>query len=317
MTTPGRPPANLIVEEGRDLTADDSSGRGDVSVATVRELLGQQFPHWTDRPITEGPGGGAGNAVFRLGADLVVRLPLHPGSAAAVDIELTWLPRLASQLPLAVPIPIAAGAPDDAFPRPWAVFRWLRGEGLDTYEDVDLVDVAGRLGQFVAALRSVEVTGAPASLRPHPLRGDDSGVRSDIRALSAEGVVDEALATAVWDSALAAPSYHHPTWIHGDLFPMNLLAELGALSAVIDFDLMGLGDSAVDMVPAWTLLTADTRPLFREASGVDDDTWIRGRGWVLKAGLGAVRRYGTSGHPQAVTGRYALAQTIADYRQTS
>ena len=180
------------------------------------------------------------------------------------------------------------------------------------------MDVAVRLGQFVAALRNIEVAGAPASLRPHPLQGDGSEVRFDIRALGAEGVVDDALATAVWDSALAVPSYRLPTWIHGDLFPMNLLADRGALSAVIDFDLMGAGDSAVDMVPAWTLLTAETRPLFREASGVDDDTWIRGRGWALKAGLGAVRRYGVGGgHPQAVVGRYALSQTITDYQRTS
>jgi aminoglycoside phosphotransferase (APT) family kinase protein len=288
-----------------------------VSVATVRELLDRQFPRWADRPITEGPSGGAGNALFRLGDDLVVRLPLHPGSEAAVDVELTWLPWLASQLPLAVPIPVAAGAPDELFPRQWAVFRWLRGASLDTCHDVDPVDVAVRLGRFVGALRSIEVAGAPASLRPHPLQGDGSDVRSDIRALGAEGIVDEALATAVWDSARAAPSCHLPVWIHGDLFPMNLVTERGTLSAVIDFDLMGAGDSAVDMVPAWTLLTAETRPLFREASGVDDATWIRGRGWALKAGLGAVRSYGVSGHPRAAVGRYALSQTTTDYRQTS
>lgn len=76
--------------------------------------------------------------MFRLGDDLVVRILLHPGSAAAVDMELTWLPWLAPQLPLAVPIPVAAGAPD--------VFRWLRGVGLDTCAEVDLVDVAVRLG---------------------------------------------------------------------------------------------------------------------------------------------------------------------------
>jgi aminoglycoside phosphotransferase (APT) family kinase protein len=287
------------------------------SVATVRELLARQFPRWADRPVTEGPSGGAGNALFRLGDDLVVRLPLHPGSAAAVDVELTWLPRLASQLPLAVPIPVAAGAPDEVFPRRWAVFRWLRGVGLDTHHDVDLADVAVRLGRFVGALRSIEVTGAPASLRPHPLQGDDGEVRSDIRTLGAVDIVDEALATAVWDSARAASSHHLPVWIHGDLFPMNLLTERGALSAVIDFDLMGTGDSAVDMVPAWTLLTAETRPLFREASGVDDDTWIRGRGWALKAGLSAVRRCGVGRHPRAVVGRYALSQTITDHRRTS
>ena len=294
-----------------------NTGRLSVSVATVRELLDQQFPHWADRPLTEGPSAGAGNALFRLGDDLVVRLPLHPGSAAAVDVELTWLPWLAPQLPLAVPIPVAAGAPGELFPRPWAVFRWLRGVGVDTCAGIDLADVATRLGRFVAALRDIEVAGAPASLRPHPLQGDGSEVRVDIRALSAEGLVDEAPATAVWDSALAAPPHHLPAWIHGDLFPMNLLVDRGALAAVIDFDLMGAGDSAVDMVPAWTLLTAETRPLFREASGVDDDTWIRGRGWALKAGLGAVRRFGVGGHPQAVVGQRSLSQIIADYRHTS
>jgi aminoglycoside phosphotransferase (APT) family kinase protein len=132
--------------------------------------------------------------------------------------------------------------------------------------------------------------------------------------------VDEALATAVWEdalTALATPSHRRPAWVHGDLFPMNLLADGGALSAVIDFDLMGAGDSAVDMVPAWTLLTAETRPLFLEASGVDDDTWIRGRGWALKAGLGALRKYGLRGHSRAIIGEYALSQTIADHLQTS
>jgi aminoglycoside phosphotransferase (APT) family kinase protein len=296
---------------------DVNTNPPNVSVATVREVLDRQFPQWADRPIAEGPSAGAGNALFRLGDDLVVRLPLHAGSAAAVDVQLTWMPRLAARLPLAVPVPVAAGAPDEAFPRPWAVFRWLRGVALDTSPDVDLADAAVRLGRFVAALRDIEVIGAPASLRPHPLRGDDSEVHSDIRALGAAGVVDETVATAVWDSALAAPSRFRPTWVHGDLFPMNLLAARGTVSAVIDFDLMGAGDSAVDMVPAWTLLTEETRPLFREASGVDDDTWVRGRGWALKAGLGAVRRYGAGGHPRSVLGQRSLSQVVADYRLAS
>ena len=285
-----------------------------VSVAAVREMVRRQFPHWADRPVVEGPSGGAGNALFRLGEDLLVRLPLHPGSAAAVDLALTWLPWLAAQLPLVVPIPVAAGVPDELFPRPWAVFRWLYGEGLDVSRDVDLVDAATRLGRFVAALWDVEVAGAPVSLRPHPLEGDDSEVRADICQL---GVVDEALAAAAWDSARAALPFGRSAWVHGDLFPMNLLAERGTLSAVIDFDLMGIGDSAVDMAPAWALLDARTRPLFRAASGVDDDTWIRGRGWALKAGLAAIRRYGPGDDPRAVVGRRASAQVLGDVRRSS
>jgi aminoglycoside phosphotransferase (APT) family kinase protein len=276
-----------------------TASRPSMSVAVVRALVDRQFAQWAGRPVTEGPSAGAGNALFRLGDDLVVRLPLHPGSAAAVGLGLTWLHWLAAQLPLAIPVPVAAGEPDDVFPWPWAVHRWIRGTPLDPYGDVDRADAAVRLGRFVAALRDVDVAGA------------------DARALGAAGLVDEGAAVAVWDSALAAPSCDRPTWVHGDLFPMNLLAEGRVVSAVLDFDLMGAGDSAVDMVPAWTLLTPQTRPLFRDAAGVDDDTWLRGRGWALKAGLGAVRRYGMGDDPRAVVGRYALAQIIADHRRTS
>jgi len=314
------PPVNRQNVLRANVGSQDAAGvemHGDqlnVSVATVRELLGQQFPQWADRAITAAPFAGAGNALFRLGDDLVVRLPRHPGSAAAIEVELRWLPLMAAQLPLAIPAPVAAGVPADVFPHPWAVFRWLSGARLDIKTDVDPLDVAARLGQFVAALQGIEIATAPASLRPNPLDGDGSEVRDDIRILGADRIVDVTLATAVWESAVVTPPCRRPVWIHGDLFPMNLLVDRGRLSAVIDFDLMGAGDPAIDMLPAWAVLTAETRPLFRVASGVDDDTWIRGRGYALSAGLGAIRKYGTTGRPQAVAGRHALTQTVADYQ---
>lgn len=42
--------------------------------------------------------------------------------------EQKWLPVLAPQLPLAVPLPVAAGEPDATFPYPWSVAQWLPGE---------------------------------------------------------------------------------------------------------------------------------------------------------------------------------------------
>lgn len=288
-----------------------------IDAATVSRLVATQFPRWADRVVTAGPSAGAGNALFRLGDDLVVRLPRHTGAAAAVDVELRWLPWLAKQLPLAIPVPVAAGVSNELFPRPWAVFRWLRGAPLDDQKDLDPVDLALRLGQFVAALQNAESTGAPDSLRPNPLRGQGSDVGSDIRALSRAGIVEEPPATAVWESAITAPPWPvRPVWIHADLIPMNLLADRGRLCAVIDFDLMGAGDPAIDMLPAWALLTPATRALFRAESGVDESTWIRGRGYALSAALGAIRKYRGTGHPLVATGLRTLAQTIADYRQT-
>jgi aminoglycoside phosphotransferase (APT) family kinase protein len=287
-----------------------------IDAATVARLVAGQFPHWADRVVTAGPSDGTGNALFRLGDDLLVRLPLHRGATAAVEMELTWLPRLATYLPLAIPVPVAVGEPDELFPGPWAIFRWLDGASLDGRPDVDLVDVAAHIGRFVAVLRNIEIAGAPASLRVNPLLGDGRDVRDNIRALAAAGVVDEAAARAVWESAVAvAPGDR--VWLHGDLLPMNLLAHNGRLCAVIDFDLMGVGDPAIDMLPAWALLTAQTRPVFRDASGVDEDTWIRGRGFALCVGVRAARRYRGANHPVAAVASHMLTEVIADYRQPS
>jgi aminoglycoside phosphotransferase (APT) family kinase protein len=287
----------------------------EIDAAAVARLVSRQFPHWADRAVTAGPSDGTGNALFRLGDDLLVRLPLHRGATAAIDLELRWLPRLAAHLPLAIPVPVVAGAPDEVCPRPWAVFRWLNGTGLDSQNDADRADVAVRLGQFVAALRNIDIAGAPASLRVNPLQGDGSDVHDNIHVLSAAGMVDEALALAVWESAVAV-SPSRAVWLHGDLFPLNLLTDRGRLSAVIDFDLMGVGDPAIDMLPAWALLTAKTRPLFREASGVDDDAWIRGRGHALSVAVRAARRYRGTGHHLEATAAHMLTQTMTDYRQT-
>jgi hypothetical protein len=45
------------------------------------------------------------NAIFRLGEHLAVRLPRREVAAALVLNEQRWLPRLAAQLPLKVPVP--------------------------------------------------------------------------------------------------------------------------------------------------------------------------------------------------------------------
>jgi aminoglycoside phosphotransferase (APT) family kinase protein len=42
---------------------------------------------------------------------------------------------------------------------------------------------------------------------------------------------------------------------------------------------------------AFTLMSATSRAAFREALGVDDATWMRGRGWAPATGLNAYTTY--------------------------
>jgi aminoglycoside phosphotransferase (APT) family kinase protein len=290
----------------------------DIDERLVRRLIVNQFPVWADLAVTKVRSVGTDNAIYRLGGDLAVRLPRLPRAAEQVGKELLWLPRLAPLLPLAVPVPVDTGVADEAFPFPWWVYRWLDGDTLTDRPDVDLSDVAERLGRFVAALQRIDITGGPPAGRAQPVGTPDDDVRAAIGQLGADSTVDPDLATAVWEAALAAPARPgRPVWLHGDLLPANLLARHGRLSAVIDFGELGLGDPACDMLPAWTLLTAETRDRFRTEAHVDDATWTRGRGWALRAGLGAVRVYRVTNPALAAAGQHALTEAIADYQRTA
>jgi aminoglycoside phosphotransferase (APT) family kinase protein len=194
------------------------------------------------------------------------------------------------------------------------VYRWLHGENLVDRPDVDLSDAARQLGRFIAALRRIDATGGPPSFRGGPVSTLDDRVRAEIRDLGADAAVDADATTAAWETALGAPAWEAPpVWVHADLYPGNLLARRGRLAAVIDFGGLGVGDPACDMLPAWALLTAATRGLFRAEVDVDDATWVRGRGWGLALGLGAAHVYRVTNPVLAGIGRRCMAEVIADY----
>jgi aminoglycoside phosphotransferase (APT) family kinase protein len=290
----------------------------DIDESLVRRLIANQFPRWADLPVARVRSAGTDNAIFRLGDDLAVRLPRLSRAAETVDTEQRWLPRLSRLLPLAVPVPLGKGAPDDGFPYPWSVYRWLDGDNLVDRPDVDLDDAARQLGRFVAALRRIDAAGGPPSFRGGPVSTLDDRVRAEIRELGADAAVDAAVTTAAWETALGAPTWQAaPVWVHADLYPVNLLARQSRLAAVIDFGGLGVGDPACDLLPAWAILTASTRELFRAEAGVDDATWVRGRGWGLALGLGAVHVYQVTNPTLAAIGRRSIAEAIADYQRAA
>jgi aminoglycoside phosphotransferase (APT) family kinase protein len=252
----------------------------DTDVELVRRLLTSQHPQWAGLPIERVPSAGTDNAMYRLGDDLAVRLPRTRGAAGNVAKEQKWLPVLAPHLPLAVPLPIAAGASDAAYPYPWGVVQWLPGELASIDGLRDPVQAALDLAAFVRALQAVDPTGGPAHERGLPIRSQDAMFRYGIARL--EGEVDADAITDAWNRVMAARDYDGPpVWFHGDLAYLNLLAQHGRLTAVIDWGTCGVGDPAIETEVAWSLFPPDAREAYRDALGVDDDTWERGKGWVL------------------------------------
>ena len=77
----------------------------------VRRLLMGQFPRWARLPLELVDSYGTDHDIYRLGDELSVRLPRIGWATQQAATEARWLPRLAPQLPLAVPVQLARGRP--------------------------------------------------------------------------------------------------------------------------------------------------------------------------------------------------------------
>ncbi|MCW2765875.1 MAG: hypothetical protein JWO11_1834 [Nocardioides sp.] len=285
----------------------------EVPEALVRRLVDTQFPQWAGHALRRVAEFGTDHRLFRLGDDLLVRMPIYGGSADQALSDATWLPVLAPHLPVAVPSPVALGEPVAGYPFPWSVVPWLRGEN-PTSDNAGPHELAADLAGFVAALHDVDPTGGPVKTdgaRGTPIRGWDEAVREAIDL--AGDRIDRAAVTVAWEDCLAAPDWPgEPVWIHGDLLAGNLLVHDGRLSAVIDFGALGLGDPAPDLQPAWTVLPAEVREEFRAGVGYDDDTWRRGRGWALAPALTGIPYYWETVPAFAERGLRTVAAVLAD-----
>jgi len=272
MITGAKPPA--------DVTIDPS---------LVRALIQEQHPDLAHLALTD-IGEGWDNKLFRLGDDFIVRVPRRAASAALIEHEQRWLPRLSLRLPLPVPVPLRIGRPGCEFPWSWSVVPWFPGQSALFAPPQDVAATAVALGRFLRALHHPAPGEAPHNpWRGVPLAARSKTVREHLQQL--DGLIDRVAVLGLWDRVLSTPPWSGPPWwIHGDLHPGNLLISGGHLSAVIDFGDLAAGDPATDLSIAWMLLPLSARPTFRasargEFEPLDDDTWMRARGWALALGL--------------------------------
>jgi aminoglycoside phosphotransferase (APT) family kinase protein len=228
----------------------------EIDVDLVRRLIAAQFPAWVDLPIEHFESGGTVNAVYRLGVDKYVRLPLIEAFAHGIEWEAKWLPKLAPQLPLAVPEVLGRGTPAEGYPFNWSVYQWIDGETwrLDRVDDPN--EAAQRLAEFIASLRKIDGSdiAKPPALWAAPLPKRDGWVRATIDA--SRDMIDADALTAAWEEAVKLPIYGGPPiWVHSDMLRGNVIVKERRLAAVIDFGSVHGGDPARDLVAGWTLLT--------------------------------------------------------------
>ena len=291
-----------------------------IDESLVARLVGEQVPEHRGLRLRRLDASGSTNALFRLGEELVVRLPRRPGGSATVLKEARWLAHLQAALPVAVPEVVAVGRPAYGYEEHWSVVRWIDGETA-TAAALSPEAFARDLADVVCALRDA---GLPAEARADPAlrwyRGDSladfdpafrgflAGCR-DVPGLDLD--LDAVL--AVWDEAVVAagPRPRAAHWFHGDLFGENLLVRNGRLAAVLDFGGLGVGDPSVDLAVAWEVLDPAARDLFRRWTGADDRTWVTGRGWALAVAVMTFPYYWHT-MPARCASRLVVARQVLD-----
>lgn len=281
----------------------------------VQRLLQLQFPHLSDLPIQRLKSFGTDNALYRLGDDLLVRLPRIDWAVGQVEKELKWLPRIAQHLPLRVPEPLELGQPGRGYPWTWGLYSYLPGRMPTLVEFSEQPDLAVQVAGFVLALRRLDHTGAPVGERPErELDLLNEHMPSAIE--RSRGIVDDSTLrriSEIWREAVALPGWaHEPVWVHGDLHANNFLMNSEGLSAVLDFASFELNDPATDLMIAWNSFGPEGRRLYREALGVDDHTWARARARAIAKAMFALPYYLHTNPEIVERSWYTIEQALAE-----
>jgi aminoglycoside phosphotransferase (APT) family kinase protein len=268
-----------------------------VDETLVRSLLRAQRPQWADLPLLPA-GAGTDNTMYRLGDDLLVRLPRTAEKAQSVRKEQEWLPRLAPLLSYPIPEPVHTGTPADVFPLAWSIYRWIDGDEANPDTVRDWATLGADLAVLVRQLHSIDLMGATradglAWYRGGSLKPCDQWISrclNDCRGTVGSELDIDTL-EQVWRAALALPEPSGPSvWLHGDLKPTNLLVRDGKLHAVIDFGGLSVGFPDAEHSTIWDL-PPQARQAYWDTLNLDDLTWARARAWAIAVGVSGISYY--------------------------
>jgi aminoglycoside phosphotransferase (APT) family kinase protein len=267
-----------------------------IDAALVSSLLVSQFPHLSDlacHHVAEG----FDNSLWRLGDDLVIRIPRRASAVELTLNELRWLPEAAAHVSLRTPLPLMAGVPEHGYPWPWSITSWIEGIPGD---DVDLDNNGPSAAAMATFLRELHVD-APSGAPRNPFRGVALNERSVVfkeRLAQVQTIVEVEPLLEIWEKCVAAPLWSSsPRWLHGDFHPGNTVYRNGELAGVVDFGDLCAGDPATDL--AGGLMSLPFHALddfFGTYCIADSNTLQRTVGWALLFGVFMVT-LGVEGRP--------------------
>jgi aminoglycoside phosphotransferase (APT) family kinase protein len=251
----------------------------------IAALLHSQYPNFDGVNCYE-VAEGFDNSLWRLGPDLVIRLPRREAAVTPLENELRWLPEVARHVSLRTPLPLMPGNPSDAFPWPWSIPSWINGVPGDEVGPEVLARSARSLATF---LREVHVDALPDAPR-NPFRSVTLAARSSTfeeRLGELRHELDHDEVFSLWLNCRDVPIGDRPAqWLHGDVHPGNTLYRDGELIGVVDFGDLCAGDPATDLAGGLMTLPYDEVAEFFRAHSLDDEAMLqRTIGWAVFFGV--------------------------------
>lgn len=283
----------------------------------IRTMLEEQHNDLSDLKLVR-VGIGFDNEVWRLGDDLVLRLPRHSHGARLLMNERHWLSEVTKGLPLRVPEIIRVSEASSMFPWPWLILSWLPGTTADTGRLRNGPEAARMMAEFLRAFHQK----APSDAPYNEFRGVALEQRTKVineRLAALDDSIDHEAIRALWQQAMMAPQWRSDNvWLHGDLHPGNILLERGSPTGVVDFGDLCQGDPATDIGAVLMLLPSASWPdLFEMYGSSDPALTIRAVGWATLFGV-FFTELGIAGRASyEVIGRATIANALAFAAQDS
>jgi len=251
------------------------------------KLVQHQFPELQVKTVRL-LGAGWDNSAFIFDEKFIFRFPRRVIAQSLLEIEWSLLPKLASQLPLPIPIPEWKGHSTEEFP--WPFIGYVQVPGFTAcyanLSEEDRAKTAEPLACFLAQLHAIPKSEIDASLTFHDnlTRVDKTklvpALKRNLEELCFLGLIENQKELhAIIEAGNEMRNQQFSAIVHGDLYVRHLLVnEAHQIAGVIDWGDMHFGDPAIDLAIAHSFLPNTAHAAFREAYGeISEKTWALAR----------------------------------------
>lgn len=291
----------------------------EVDADSVRRLL-RQFPEVAGARVRR-LSQGWDRSVWGVGDAWVFGFPRRAVVLPGLAREVEFLPKIAPLLPLAVPVPVFLGQPDEGFPWPFWGAAYL--PGTESCESAGArTKTIEPLAEFLRALHDPALAAATgtAALPVDPNARADMSRRGPLARTQLEAIADlwaAPKAARILDAAEALPPGDPKpvTLAHGDLhFRHVLLGPDRKPSGILDWVDVCRADPGIDLQLVWSFFDPPERARFLAAYGpVPPERLLRARVVALSVNA-ALAAYGHEENLPRIerAALAALARTVTD-----